>query len=312
VLLEVRAHADASSAQAERMRAQLEGLDARVATLERTCAATAAPRPTAAPRGRMPTLLDMPADVLHRLADLIDPNDEFAAALACRRLRDALRNRRGPRTLTTHVCSLVGSLGRLRWGVACGAPVSDALYIDVADSGDLRMLSWLCAQGRPWVVPMTSSWTAAAAAHECGVELCDSAAAGGHLSALRWLRAVGCPWQASTCASAALYGHLTVLQWARANGSPWDEGACARAAHGGHSHVLQWLCANGCPWDHEVCSCAANAGHLGVLQWLRANGCPWDRDTCARAALGGHLGVLQWLRANGCPWDHEVCSCAAN
>ena len=48
--------------------------------------------------------------------------------------------------------------------------------------------------------------------------LCTSAARGGQLETLIWLRQIGCPWDSRTCANAAQFGHLEVLKWARANG----------------------------------------------------------------------------------------------
>jgi hypothetical protein len=134
--------------------------------------------------------------------------------------------------------------------------------------------------------------------------LCASAARGGHLEALQWLRDRGCQWDSWTCAAeAARGGHLAVLQWARASGCAWDARACEAAARSGHLAVLQWLRANGCDWDASTCSVAARGGHLAVLQWARANGCDWDASTCSVAARGGHLAVLQWARANGCDWN---------
>jgi len=60
---------------------------------------------------------------------------------------------------------------------------------------------------------------------------CGSAAAGGHIHMLRWLRANGCPWGGSTCSVAAATGQLESLKWCRANGCPWDASAW-RARHG--------------------------------------------------------------------------------
>jgi hypothetical protein len=263
VLLEARAHVEAHGAQLERERAQLERLDARVSTLEHG----GAPRGRAAFAGARPherrlTLLDLSSDALDKVLTFLAPDDELAASLACRKLRDALRGARSSagRTLETRVGSLLGSLGMLQWGVACaGVPLTAALLARAAGLGDLRMLSWLRANGN------------------------------------------GCPWDKMTCSGAAKGGHMAVLQWARANGCPWDEGTCSGAAWAGHLSVLQWARANGCPWDEETCSEAAGGGHLSVLQWLHANGCPWDEYTCSEAAAGGHLSVLQWAHANGCP-----------
>jgi hypothetical protein len=138
-----------------------------------------------------------------------------------------------------------------------------------------------------------------------------SAARGGQLQVLQWLRDRGCAWDSSTCAAAAGGGHLGVLQWARANGCAWDAYTCSSAAAGGHLGVLQWARANGCAWTAGTCSSAAAGGHLAVLQWARANGCDWNDFTCTAAARGGHLAVLQWARANGCAWDTRTCTEAA-
>jgi hypothetical protein len=92
VMLDVRAHVEANGAQLDR-------LDARVSTLEQRattpCAAVAVARfqPAAAARGRALTLLDLSGDSLDKVATFLDPDDELAASLACRTLRDAIRAR---------------------------------------------------------------------------------------------------------------------------------------------------------------------------------------------------------------------------
>ena len=59
---------------------------------------------------------------------------------------------------------------------------------------------------------------------------CDSAAIGGRLDVLQWLRAEGCPWSYSTCENAVGWGHVKVLRWARENGAPWNAATRDRAA----------------------------------------------------------------------------------
>jgi len=111
-----------------------------------------------------------------------------------------------------------------------------------------------------------------------------------------------------TCASAAGGGHLLVLQWLREQDCPWgsivggDNTCCASAAEGGHLEVLQWVREHGCPWDASTCAGAARGGHLEVLQWAREQEppCPWDWQTCENAWKSGHLAVLRWARENGC------------
>jgi hypothetical protein len=170
-------------------------------------------------RGRALTLFDLSVDELDKVLTFLDPDDELAASLACRKLRDAVHAQSArplpPRTLQTGVCSLLGSLGKLQWGIACGARRNPALLARVAGLGDLRMLSWLRARGCPWPASFD------ALMHIDGGGPCEMAAAGGHLSALQWLRTNGCPWNGLTCAQAAKGGHLSVLQWARTEGCPW-------------------------------------------------------------------------------------------
>jgi hypothetical protein len=147
VLLEVHADVAVHGAQLERMCAQLERLDVRVAMLEQLAATTpgsAASSKTssvarfqtaAAARTRSLTLTDLLSDVLDKMVTALDPDNELAASLACRKLRDAIRRHPDPlpnaqeprRPLQTRVRSLLGSLAKLQWGVAsAGAPLNKA------------------------------------------------------------------------------------------------------------------------------------------------------------------------------------------
>jgi hypothetical protein len=90
--------------------------------------------------------------------------------------------------------------------------------------------------------------------------VCHAAVRSGKLEELQDLHS-GYPdeWECScasnkmTCFSAAQGGHLEVLQYLRAKGTTWDARTCAGAAEDGHLEVLQWLRANGCPWDEHTC-----------------------------------------------------------
>jgi len=169
-----------------------------------------------------------------------------------------------------------------------------------------------------------------------GQAVAASAAGGGHLKLLKWLRRPDkkegqCPWDEWTCAYAAKGGHLEVLKWLRQPDKPegqcpWDTRACWYAAEAGHRDVLPWLRLpdkpeGQCPWDVYTCAFAAKGGQLEALRWLRRPGkkegqCPWDERTCADAAEKGHVEVLQWLRLPGkvegqCPWGVDTCNSAA-
>ena len=82
---------------------------------------------------------------------------------------------------------------------------------------------------------------------------------------LKWARGRGgdpninepCPWDVSTCASAAEGGHLDILKWLRENDCPWDLDTLMsaigqvglRGPHRGERHLelISWAKANGLP-----------------------------------------------------------------
>lgn len=161
---------------------------------------------------------------------------------------------------------------------------------------------------------------------------CRAAGEGGHLDAIEWATANGCPWNDTLLVAAA----EAVLQWARSEDSWWSLEPYDAAASGGHLYVLRWLRDMGYHWNKVTCAAAAGAGlldvhppvaasqrvsvglasvrlrhkrrgHLDVLRWLRDNWCPWDSQTCESATCGGHLAVLRWGREDGCPWDPYTC-----
>jgi hypothetical protein len=192
-------------------------------------------------------------------------------------------------------------------GISCmqRVPVGDVIahngtrpLCDVAaDTGNLPVLAYLRSIG-------ASGWSE---------RTCSSAAFGGHLEVLQWLKANGCPRDSRVFRYAGLEGHMHVLEWAFANGCPRNaEVRSFAACEAGNLRVVQWAHANGFEMDYTTCANAAREGNMDILQWARANGCPWNVNICADAAEGGQLGVLQWLRANGCPWDYRTCWHAAN
>merc|ERR1719313_1168234 len=133
--------------------------------------------------------------------------------------------------------------------------------------------------------------------------LCRSAANGGDLATIKWLRSKGKHFDQFCVADAAGRGHLEAIKEMRRSKEPgtdesararWSEDAVEKAAKGGHLEVVQWLRQNGCPWDSMTSFHAAHGGHLEVLQWVRQNGCPWDSMTSFHAAHGGQLEVLKW------------------
>ena len=80
------------------------------------------------------------------------------------------------------------------------------------------------------------------------------------------------------CGSAARGGQIEVLQWLRAEGYPWDEWVCMRAAEGGQLDTLKWLHAQSALWNSRTIDEAAEHGRLDIIEWAREQHppCPWE------------------------------------
>jgi len=73
-----------------------------------------------------------------------------------------------------------------------------------------------------------------------GITLASEAARCGSMKLLKWLIALGCPWEnVIVCASAARGGHLKVLKWVRKRSCPWNALTCRKAARGGRKG--EWM-----------------------------------------------------------------------
>ncbi len=138
-------------------------------------------------------------------------------------------------------------------------------------------------------------------------DICEVAAARGHLNVLQWARSRGYPWTKRVFAKAAKYGHLHVLKWAHASGCPPNnKKLCEIATMRGDREILAWAQSVGYSWHSDMCAIAAAEGNLELLKWLRDDAiqpaiCPWDIWTCIGAAAWMHMPTLEWAINNGCP-----------
>jgi len=115
---------------------------------------------------------------------------------------------------------------------------------------------------------------------------CESAAKGGQLGVLKWLRGLGCPWNIGSCKGAATY--------------KMSSKTCSGAASNGHLEILQWARGEGCEWDKWTCCEAATNGHLEVLKWAIENGCPYTkRDLGMISDLKFHKWLQKYQSTNG-------------
>jgi hypothetical protein len=192
-------------------------------------------------------LLDLHAELLVFIAAQLTEDDELAASLACRKLREAVagtKRRAAGARLSTSIGSAFDSVDKLKWAVACGMPICGALLSPAARHGQLEQLSWLRARGCAWEPLDEEEDDDREEPYYRNHQIADP------------------------CANAAFGGHLAVVQcqWAHASGCLWDERTCGYGAEGGHLALLQWARANGCPWDWRTCAWAADAElTLGTL-----------------------------------------------
>ena len=265
----------------------------------------------------------LPPEVWAKVLDSLDENDHFPLALSCRYFRQeqkelvARSRQQGPESGEPRVALRTSLKWQKRKQIQCGTDdylwfcYKEKISEDVEETkvkcirrlaayfgrlSSLRQILDAEDQLKPFRPPPDVMW---------------SAAGGGQLEILKWLRSEGCPWDASACAAAARGGQLEMLKWLRSECCPWNGRECSGAAQWGHLEILKWLRSKGCPWDKWTCQGAAQGGQLEILKWLRSKGCPWNSGACYCAAEGGHLEVLKWLRSEGCPWDEDTCEYAA-
>jgi hypothetical protein len=154
LLLELRGQMREMNARLERIEAHVERIDARGCCMD--CGGPSpvlhagdatGPFPVAV-RARAMHLLDLPADLLVAIATQLAEDDELAAALACRRLRQAVA---GTERLSTRIGSAFSSVGKLEWAVvSCELPLIGGMLLRAARAGQLEQLSWLRARGCAW------------------------------------------------------------------------------------------------------------------------------------------------------------------
>lgn len=112
------------------------------------------------------------------------------------------------------------------------------------------------------------------------------AARAGQLETLEWLHGrYTMSRDSEACNSAAQGGHIHVLEWLRFQKFPWDELACICAACAGQLEALKWLREKGCPWDGRTLIRAMECKQWEVFKWARENRCEgWDNERILREA----------------------------
>jgi len=313
----------------------------------------------------MPLLLsDLSDDVLRKLVLEYAPIP-FALKATCKAMR-----RSAPERTETPIQRVVVSLALISWARAMGmgwkgvkvmqaaaaagdlsvivyagelhAPRDQTAVYAACKHGHLDVVDWLVGSGCPWKERNEEDQP------HVGGKACASAAKGGHLHVLQFLRSqhVNAKWNRKTPMKAAEHGHLEVLRWAIENHCPVDSYTYHHAAMYGHIHILEYLNTTYAPYDAFAANAAAQEGHVHVLEWFLEHGyILWqDRilqhaarenqikvlewacshpttmfqrafgltaDIMESAAEGGHVEAIQWLRDRGTDWNTDVSNVAA-
>ena len=134
---------------------------------------------------------------------------------------------------------------------------------EAAGGGHIEVMKWLKARAGPSVQLIP--------------EMCYQAAWNGRVDMLDWLKSEGCSLTTgdSLLTSAATGGQLATLKWLREQqGAPFDNLTADNAVYRGHWEVLKWLIEKGCLWGMFGFHYAVSKGwDLEKLRWMKEKGC---------------------------------------
>jgi hypothetical protein len=229
-------------------------------------------------------LLDLPAELLVAIATHLTEDDELAASLACRKLRQAVagteRRKAGAR-LSTRIDSALGSVGKLQWATSRGIPLDATLLTRAARHGQLEPLRWLRAYGWAWEPLQPGVKISARARLKAAICPCCSgrarmAARGTGRRARTQLRVGTCPCCSGLVRMAArcMRGRAGVQP--RVGTWPCCSGLVRMAARGIGASALLQLGVD----TRQCCSGLAPMDALSASEeggWLGPGQCAWQR-----------------------------------
>lgn len=142
----------------------------------------------------------------------------------------------------------------LEWARSRGVELDYRAWQAAAMAGKIECLAWLHAN--KYSISASELITVA-----------DYAAYRGQVSALQWLAsALKVKFTKNVCASAAYGGHLEVLKFLRSSGARWDRHVAINAANGGHVHILEYAHEQGLRFSDDDISATR---HNSVCEWWK-------------------------------------------
>ncbi|AVK77150.1 Ankyrin repeat domain containing protein [Pandoravirus macleodensis] len=241
----------------------------------------------------VPSMIDLPAEIICAIFDHLEPVDRFVCALVSpawgalvKAYATPLSRRKDddwelePRLHQRHTflagACRCGRLDLVRWAVAEGCPRDGDAFVDAVHCGHIDILAWLQSAGCPRSID------------RCLVAAAD----GGHVALVHVFlchqRSVA---TAVRSGSERDHSHVT----SRAS----LEHAIRRAVYRGHLHALKVLLEDGRIPSTVAWIAAAIVGDTNLFEWLHDNGYNVPCDASAHAAAHGHIDALEWLRKRG-------------
>jgi hypothetical protein len=196
-----------------------------------------------------------------------------------------------------------------------------------AEVQSLEMLQWLRENECPWEAHTVALYAAFAGNMDMIIYLhqqqpdvqfdegvMEAAVHGNNLELCKFLRANGCPWDASATAAARGKNDdgIELLTWLRANGCDWNADECAQRAVAYKNIALLRYCFDNTTrayWPGhkltELLACAGAVGAIQIAQVSRQQGAAWplvlcNYDTAASPEAVWPDEAVAWARSEGC------------
>ncbi len=205
----------------------------------------------------------------------------------------------------------------------CTPSVLMEAAVGAAESGNLPVLRWLCAQGLDMLLrsgDVMLLHTHGNATH--GERVLCRALQHEHLAVAEWLvdeMRLPLPLgqeqeqqreQESVWRAAGSGGSGEAVRWLLRRGVPVHGAAIEAAAKVGKLETVWFLrTEHDLPLTELVFTAAAGSGSVPVATWLLQAGCPMSAAAYPSAASTGDANMLRWLAQEaGCPWDSSTLS----
>lgn len=208
----------------------------------------------------------------------------------------------------TQAAAGLESMEILVWLINNGCPWGKSVCAQATKDGRLNNLIWAREQGAEWgpevcgIAAKEGHFEILKWAVENGCSWDSTtfrgAAEGGHLDIITWAMERGCPADNDPliCASAASGGNLEILKFLRDKGFQWDSFTVLYGAKRGHFDVIEYCLKERCPASSWAVHAAVSEHRFQMVKFLVAKGVPVDEGSCIAAARTGDIQILRYFK----------------